>query len=218
MRGRTFRCIQSVQTRKPRCRYVFITFEGIDGSGKSTTLNHVAAALRERGHKVWTTREETETFIGDAIRTSIANRLDPLCTTYLFLADRAEHAAEIEAHLAAGDIVLCDRFKHSTYAYQSVTLEGRVPNVTSFLDQLHAPIPLEPDHVVLFDVDPKVSVARAESRGATTPYEKAVFLEKVRAAYLAQKDDRFTVLDANAPLEELTSAGVSAVLSFLAFP
>jgi dTMP kinase len=194
---------------------VFITFEGIDGSGKSTTLNHVAAALRERGHKIWTTREETETFIGDAIRMSIENRLDPLCTTFLFLADRAEHAAEIKAHLAEGHIVLCDRFKNSTYAYQAVTLADRVPEVKEFLDQLHAPIDLEPDHVLLFDVDPEVSVARAEARGMTTPYEKVEFLAKVRAAYLAQ-DTPYTKLDANAPLDELTSAGVSAALSFLA--
>lgn len=197
---------------------MFIAFEGIDGSGKSTTLNHVATALRERGHKVWTTREETETFIGDAIRTSIANRLDPLCTTYLFLADRAEHVAEINAHLDDGDIVLCDRFKHSTYAYQQITLQGVVEDVPRFLDQLHAPMPLEPDMVLLFDVDPEVSVARAEARGATTPYEKVEFLDKVRAAYLAQKSENWCLVDANGTLDEVVAQGVTFVLDALASP
>src|SRR5882762_1846703 len=120
-------------------RGLLIAFEGIDGSGKSSTLERVAAALREAGQPVLATREETATERGALVRKAIAEGWDPVATTLLFVADRAQHVAELKPHLAAGTTVLCDRYVHSTYAYQSLTLAGRIPDPRAFLRRLHEP-------------------------------------------------------------------------------
>lgn len=198
----------------------FIVFEGIDGAGKSSVIQAVAAALAEEGGRpeVVVTREETDTWLGEAVRRGVAEGMDPLATTLLFVADRAQHAPRIRGDLDAGRHVLCDRFSPSTYAYQGVTLEGRVPDVERFLDALHAPIDLTPDHVVLLDVDPAVGVARVAGRGAPTRYEKEAFLGKVRKRYLAlarADPDRYTVIDADGDRDEVAAATVAAVQGLL---
>lgn len=185
----------------------FIVFEGIDGSGKSTALQAVAKSMPA----AWVTREETDTPYGEAVRAAIQARAPPLTTAFLFLADRAQHVPEIQKHLEAGD-VLCDRFAHSTLAYQSVALEMEDP--MEFLRDLHRPLDLWPDHVLLFDLPAEVAVGRAESRGATTPYEKVAFLEQVRAAYLglAQVEpERFTLIDAAQSPEQVAADCLAAL-------
>lgn len=161
---------------------MFVTFEGIDGSGKSTALASVAAALATEGLECWQTREETD-YLGAAIRRSIEQRASPLATTMLFVADRFRHLPELQKHLMAGEVVLCDRFMHSTLAYQGVALEGKLDNHHAWLRTLHAPMDPLPDLVLWFDVPADVAMARAEQRGATAPYEKADFLERVRVQY-----------------------------------
>ncbi len=101
----------------------FITFEGLDGTGKSTQMRKLAAALREVGHKVVETREPGGTLTGEKIRKVLLDSgtagLDPLAEMALMFASRAQHIAEvIEPGMAAGAIVLCDRFTDSTEAYQ----------------------------------------------------------------------------------------------------
>src|SRR5688572_26645003 len=127
----------------------FIVFEGIDGSGKSTTLASVAAALRNEGHDVVETREETSAETGQWVKRSIAEKWDPLATSFLFAADRARHVQEIRQDLDRGATVLCDRFLHSTLAYQSVTLEGRMTDPVGFLRRIHEGWCPEPDRVLL---------------------------------------------------------------------
>jgi dTMP kinase len=191
----------------------FIAFEGIDGSGKSTLVATAAQHVLSLGHKAWLTREETTGPTGEWVKRSIAERWDPLATTFLFLADRAQHVREIEVRRAAGEHVLCDRYLHSTLAYQSVTLRGRVPDVHGFLRGLHAGMPM-PDHVVLLRVDPERAVSRLASRSSLTPYEKAHFLGQVQDEYLAlarADRDRFTVIDANRPADAVAS-DVTALL------
>lgn len=185
----------------------FIVFEGIDGSGKSTALQAVAAAMPD----AWVTREETDTTYGEAVRQAIQARAPALTTAFLFMADRAQHVPEIKAQLEKGD-VLCDRFAHSTLAYQSVALAMDQP--LEFLRDLHRPLDLWPDHVLLFDLPADVAVGRAESRGATTPYEKVAFLEEVRAAYLglAQAEpQRFTIIDATQSPEQVAADCLAAL-------
>ncbi|MGB1586139.1 MAG: dTMP kinase [Thermoplasmatota archaeon] len=185
----------------------FIVFEGIDGSGKSTALQAVAAAMPD----AWVTREETDTTYGEAVRQAIQARAPALTTAFLFLADRAQHVPQIKAHLEKGD-VLCDRFAHSTLAYQSVALGMDQP--LEFLRDLHRPLDLWPDHVLLFDLPADVAVGRAESRGATTPYEKVAFLEEVRTAYLglAQAEpQRFTIIDATQSPEQVAADCLAAL-------
>ncbi len=195
-----------------------ITFEGIDGSGKSSTLNKVAEALRRDGIPVWATREETSGPTGQWVRTSITEHWPPMATAFLFAADRAAHVAEIERHLAAGEHVVCDRFIHSTIAYQSVTLAGIVPDPAGTIRAMHTGWCPEPDRILLFDSDPKKAVARAARRGVTTPYEKVAFLEQVRANYLQlarAEPTRFVVLDADQDIEALAAAALGAVRAAL---
>ena len=197
----------------------FITFEGIDGSGKSTALRGVAAALEADGLDILVTREETPSWTGDAVRRAIEEHAPPLATTFLFLADRARHVPELEAALAAGRHVLCDRFHHSTYAYQSVTLAGEVDNPLSFLRALHAPLGLVPDHTILLDIRPDIALRRVHGRGAATPYEKQAFLGEVAAAYrdLAAADaQRFTVIDGDQEPDAVLEAALRAVRKRLA--
>ncbi len=197
----------------------FIAFEGIDGTGKSTVMGRVAAGLAADGVNVWTTAEETSTWHGAAVRRAREERLDPLATTLLFVADRAAHVPEIRSHLDADEVVLCDRFLHSTLAYQSVTLAHLLPDPGEWLLALHAPWCPTPDHVVLLVGDPAACVERAAGRGPTDPYEKVAFLAQVQEAYqrlATQEPSRFTVIDTEGGLESATAKALAAVSACLA--
>lgn len=185
-----------------------ITFEGIDGSGKSTAMRAVAEALA-KDRPVWTTAEET-THLGPAIRRSISDKLDPLVTTYLFVGDRFHHVPEIRRHLESGETVLCDRYMHSTLAYQGVTLEGRVADHRAWLQELHVDMP-RPDLTLWFDVEPELAVARATARGETAPYEKVDFLLAVRAEYARLADGGMVRIDASKSPDEVASAALDAI-------
>jgi|SRR5688572_575593 len=198
-------------------RGCLIAFEGIDGSGKSSTMERVASALRAAGQPVETTREETASERGAWVRQAIAERWDPLTTTFLFVADRAQHVAEFRPLLEAGKTVLCDRYVHSTYAYQSVTLADRMPDPRSFLRRLHEPWCPMPDHVLLFRADPVRCLERVRNRGEATAYEKVEFLARVQDAYLgeARSDGRIAVLDAERPIEQLAKDAEAQVRAWL---
>ena len=198
----------------------FIAFEGIDGSGKSSTMERVATALRRDGLDVVTTREETATERGAWVRKAVSEGWDPIATTLLFVADRAAHAAEINAWLAAGKTVLCDRFVHSTYAYQSVTLADRIQDPRGFLRRLHEGWCPMPDHVLLFRADPARCLERVRKRGQATAYEKVEFLNRVQEAYLAEarSDGRIAVLEAERDIESLGKDALAQVKAWLAHP
>ena len=146
----------------------FITFEGLDGTGKSTQMRKLAAALREAGHKVVETREPGGTATGEKIRKVLLDSgtagLSPLAEMALMFASRAQHIAEvIEPGLAAGSIVLCDRFTDSTEAYQgSGRRLGSEP-----VRELHRVLcgNLQPELTILLDSNAYASVSR---RGAGT--------------------------------------------------
>jgi dTMP kinase len=145
----------------------FITFEGLDGSGKSTQLRRLAVALREAGHKVIETREPGGTLTGEKIRKVLLDSgtagLSPLAEMALMFASRAQHIAEvIDPGLAAGNIVLCDRFTDSTEAYQG---SGRRLG-SDAVRELHRVLcgNLQPDMTILLDSNPHASVNRARRR------------------------------------------------------
>jgi len=166
---------------------MFITFEGIDGSGKSTQLELLAKDLQQKGKKVLLTREPGGTSLAEGLRqilleTSVA----PATELLLFGAARAQHVAEvIQPALAEGAIVLCDRFTDSTLAYQG----GGLGLSTDFIQTMNsfACREVSPDLTLLFDIDPLGGLKRQqlnrqkpdaiESRGLK-------FLERVRQAYL----------------------------------
>ncbi len=145
----------------------FITFEGLDGTGKSTQLRKLAAALRAAGYKVVETREPGGTASGEKIRRvlldSATQGLSPLAEMALMFASRAQHIAEvIQPALEHGQIVLCDRFTDSTEAYQGY---GRKLGGADVLKLHHVLCgDLQPDLTILLDSDPAMSVGRAKRR------------------------------------------------------
>jgi dTMP kinase len=180
----------------------FITLEGLDGTGKSTQLRKLAAALRAAGHKVVETREPGGTATGEKIRRVLLDSgtsgLSPLAEMALMFASRAQHIAEvIEPALAHGSIVLCDRFTDSTEAYQG---SGRKLGSEAVLD-LHRVLcgGLQPDLTILLDSDAGKSLGRArrrnrrasrQSSGSHTDenrfeQETRVFFSRVREGYMA---------------------------------
>src|SRR5260370_38510551 len=145
----------------------FITFEGLDGTGKSTQLRKLAAALRAGGLKVVETREAGGPASGEKIRRvlldSATQGLSPLAEMALMFASRAQHIAEvIQPALEHGQIVLCDRFTDSTEAYQGY---GRKLGSADVLKLHHVLCgDLQPDLTLLLDSDPAMSVGRAKQR------------------------------------------------------
>ena len=145
----------------------FITFEGLDGTGKSTQMRKLADVLRAAGHKVVETREPGGTATGEKIRRvlldSSTEGLGPLAEMALMFASRAQHIAEvILPALERGKIVLCDRFTDSTEAYQG---SGRKLGSTVVME-LHRLLcgGLQPDLTILLESDPAMSVGRARRR------------------------------------------------------
>ena len=151
----------------------FITFEGLDGTGKSTQMRKLAGALRAAGHKVVETREPGGTATGEKIRRvlldSATEGLSSLAEMALMFASRAQHIAEvIQPALDHGQIVLCDRFTDSTEAYQG---SGRKLGTEAVL-KLHRVLcgDLQPDLTILLDSDPAMSVGRARRRNRRTSH------------------------------------------------
>ena len=145
----------------------FITFEGLDGTGKSTQMHKLAVALRADGHRVVETREPGGTATGEKIRRvlldSATEGLSPLAEMALMFASRAQHIAEvIQPALEHGQIVLCDRFTDSTEAYQG---SGRKLGSEAVLE-LHRVLcgDLQPDLTIMLGSDPAMSVGRARRR------------------------------------------------------
>ncbi|HSD38652.1 MAG TPA: dTMP kinase [Rhodocyclaceae bacterium] len=180
----------------------FITFEGIDGAGKSTQIAGVVDALRQRGREVVQSREPGGTPLSEKLRELVLHETMNLETEALLMfAARREHlAAVIEPALARGAWVVCDRFTDATYAYQ---VGGRGLSDEKFraLESWVHPH-LQPDLTFLFDVEPAVAAQRiAQGRADKDRFEREQrdFFERVRAAYLKRADEstgRIAVIDA----------------------
>jgi len=182
----------------------FVTFEGIDGSGKSTISKLVSEKLRSAGYEVICTFEPTDSTVGKYVQECIRSQSDPFVTSFTFIADRIQHCKQIQQWLDEGKIVLCDRYAESTYAYQAAQLEDQVKNPLKWLQELSLGRILVPDRTFLFVIDPKTSLARIQHRTELIPFERLAFLEKVHKNYLTvSKGKRFVHLDATKPIDEL---------------
>lgn len=209
----------------------FITLEGVDGSGKSTVLSHLGQALAAQGYPVVLTREPGGTDIGRAIRAVLldveSTGMSPLCEAMLYAADRAQHISEvIQPALEAGNLVLCDRFTDSTIAYQSfgrglerawveqlceVTADGLVPDKTLLLD-----LPVEEGFRRLAHRRATQDEGRREAR---LDEETIAFHRRVYAGYRALAEaspDRFVIVDASRPVEEVVRACLEVLAPLLA--
>lgn len=202
---------------------LFLTFEGGDGSGKSTQAELLETWLVEQGRTVVRTREPGGTEVGDEIREIVLHRrghIVPRAEALLYAADRAHHVATVvRPALARGDFVLQDRYLDSSVAYQGVGRELEADEVRSL--SLWAAEGLLPDITVLLDLD--VAIGRDRLDESRTRYDRleseaAEFHARVRDAYLAlaaAEPERFLVLDATLPVDELAAlirARVSAAL------
>jgi dTMP kinase len=168
----------------------FISFEGIDGSGKSTQARLLADALRAQGHTVTLTREPGGSTGAEEIRRLVLegdpDRWSPETEILLFTAARRDHLEKtIRPALARGEIVITDRFADSTRIYQGITRGDLVATV----DRLHdLMIATEPDLTILVDIDPAIGLTRARARAGTELRFEDMGLDtqiKMRAGFLA---------------------------------
>ena len=202
---------------------MFLTFEGIDGSGKSSQARMLADHLRGLGRDVVLTREPGGSAGAEEIRRLVLegdpDRWSAETELLLFTAARRDHMERtIEPALAAGKVVICDRFADSTRMYQGMS-RG---NLRPLVDQLHKlMIGREPDLTVLIDMDPEIGLSRAKGRQGTEERFEDFGLElqqKMRSGFLALADefsDRFRVIDGNRDMDSVARDVTDIVLQSL---
>jgi len=191
---------------------MFITLEGIEGSGKTTQIEHIFEFLKSKGYECVLTREPGGTKIGKKIRAILLDPenkdIDPLAELLLYTADRAQHIKElITPSLSAGKTVLCDRYFDATVVYQGFARGLDI----ALINSLHklALNDLKPDITLLLDLPPEIGLSRAWKQinnGTRTSdetrfeKEKLSFHKKVRAGYLELarlEPERFQIIDAS---------------------
>ena len=194
---------------------LFITLEGVEGSGKSTQIEVLAEYFIQKDYSAIITREPGGTEIGDRIRELLLDNsfdnLNDKAELLLYFASRAQHLAEvIKPALQKNKVVLCDRFSDSTLAYQGYA-RGIGPELIKELEELSIG-KLKPDLTFLLDIDPEVALARARNLtaakfGDRIESEAIEFHQRVRAGYLelAEDQDRFEVINANLTKEEVSA-------------
>jgi len=185
-------------------RALFITLEGGEGSGKSTQARALAAALEKRGYAVCLTREPGGTELGRAIQSMLEadQAPTPPAELLLFVADRVQHVHEVIAPaLAAGKIVVCDRFADSTLAYQGFGRGLDASLIRRLNDE--ATGELKPGLTVLLDLPPEAGLGREGTQLDVTGRESLEFHGRVREGFLAlakEEAERLVVIDATLPL------------------
>jgi len=187
----------------------FIVWEGIDGSGKGTIIKETKRFLLEKGIKeeqILVTAEPTNGFYGKKVRELLKTNVNPNVNAQQFLdlyvADRKEHLEkELLPSLNNSKIILCDRYKYSTFVYQS--LQG-IP--VEKIKELHKGM-LIPDLIFILDVSPRISLKRISKRKQLEAFEKQDFLEEVRKGFLASKEtfpnENIQIIDASKEIREV---------------
>jgi len=209
---------------------MFITLEGIEGSGKTTQIMRLAEFLEDKGVDCVTTRQPGGTLIGENIRSILLDpansALEPLAELLLYMADRAQHINElIRPALKNGKTVVCDRYFDATLVYQGFARGLSI----DLIGQLHQLLfdDLKPDVTLLLDLPPQVGLERAwrqlnngQRSGDESRFEAeaVAFHEKVRAGYLELarlEPERFRIIDAVQPQNQVFAAMREIVSSFL---
>lgn len=188
---------------------LFVAFEGGDGAGKSTQADLLARWLSDRGHEVVRTREPGGTPLGRALRELVLHGEDgsvaPRAEALIFAADRAQHVATVvRPALGRGAVVVTDRYLDSSVAYQGAARELGHDEVRGL--SLWAVEDLVPDLTVLLDVDPGQGRDRRGTVHDRLEREDDTFHDRVRQGFLAlaaREPDRYLVLDAGGPVEDL---------------
>jgi len=177
---------------------VLITLEGIDGSGKSSLHAALKDLLADLDPLF--TREPGATWVGDQVRRAIAEQIDPITEATLFVADHAAHLAKlVRPALADGRLVISDRYSDSRYAYQSVTLQGIVPEPEAWLRAMHKGWTIVPDKTFLCVLPVDAALTRLKPDSQREHFERRDVLEKVQNNYLSYakaEPGRFVIVDA----------------------
>ena len=192
---------------------MLITLEGIDGSGKSS----LHTALRELLGDLEPvfTREPGATWVGEAVRRAIAEQIDPVTEATLFVADHAAHLAKVvRPALAEGKIVISDRYSDSRFAYQSVTLQGIIPEPERWLRAMHNGWTIVPDRTFLCVLPVVDALTRLKPDNQREHFEKRETLENVQKNYLAYaraEPGRFVIVDAMLPPDTIAQFVADAI-------
>ena len=192
---------------------LFISFEGIDGAGKSSHIEALAQAFKAAGRAVLQTREPGGTPLAEKLRDMVLHDpMDPLCEALLVFAARRDHLNHvIEPALARGDVVLCDRFTDATFAYQGAG-RGFSLDVLTQLEHWVQALPSgglrQPDITVWFALDPAIAAERLSAARLPDRFESQplAFFQSVHNGYAARaasNPKRFAQLDASASIEEV---------------
>lgn len=204
----------------------FITFEGIDGCGKSTQLRLLASELRMRGHEVVSTREPGGTPLGQGIRNVLLDpqlEVDPLAELLLFAADRAQHVRTLlRPAIESGSIVLSDRYADATAAYQGAGRNFTTETIAEVISL--ATEGLKPDLTLIFDLPVAECLSRTSRRTESDNQtdrldaEDAAFHTRVRDAYLklaAEEPERVRIVSAGGSINETHDRVLEVVIPFL---
>jgi dTMP kinase len=205
-------------------RGCFISFEGIEGAGKSTIVRALEQELAGRGIDVLVTREPGGTPLAESLRELLlrpgSERISPVAETLLMFAARAVHLENlIRPALQAGRWVLCDRFSDASYAYQGGARGVAPALIDSLAEAVHGG--LWPERTLLFDLPVDVGLARARARNSQPDRfesERHEFFAGVRAAYLERarnEPGRIRVLDATQPAQQVLAAALAALADLL---
>jgi dTMP kinase len=187
-------------------RSIFITFEGLDGSGKSTQISILKNYLEDKGIKVYVTREPGGTEVGERIRSILLDpdlTLKPWTEVFLYIGSRVENTEKIKKKLQEGFWVICERYMDSTIAYQGYG-RGLPINILSDLNRI-ATSNLIPHITFLIDIDPYKSLSRKKNFDRIER-ESLEFYDKVRKGYLEiaeREKERFVVISGERSIEEI---------------
>ncbi len=188
---------------------LFITFEGVEGAGKTTNIEYIAKKIVASGREILLTREPGGTALGEAIRELLISKKFPEMhhntELLLMFAARAEHLQrKIIPALEQGKWVLCDRFTDATFAYQGAGRKINQDNIQLLENLVQGS--LRPDYTFLFDIDAEIGLSRAQKRGEADRFEQQHidFFNRVRSAYLKMADEnqqRYRIVNAQYDLQ-----------------
>lgn len=180
---------------------MLITLEGIDGAGKTTVMEYLKEEWPDAVH----TKEPTDSWLGDTVRRSINDESsNPFTDFFLFTADHATHVESVvKPALREDQLVLCDRYIDSRYAYQTVSLKPYLDNPLQWIRGVHEPWTIIPDITILLDIPPETAVERLKN--GSMKFENLDFLEEVYRNYqeLANSEKRYRIVDSTQKPEKV---------------